>query len=57
MLSHGDSIYDQKFATSFPGSLFSASLSRWNRDPGNEVEKFVELGSDIRLRHDPLLGS
>ena len=21
-------------ATSFPGSLFSASLSRWNRDPG-----------------------
>ena len=24
-------------STSFPGSLFSASLSRWNRDPGNEV--------------------
>ena len=23
--------------TSFPGSLFYASLSRWNRDPGNEV--------------------
>ena len=23
-----------KCATSFPGSLFSASLSRWNRDPG-----------------------
>ena len=24
--------------TSFPESLFSASLSRWNRDPGNEVD-------------------
>ena len=24
-------------ATSFPGSLFSASLSRWNKDPGDEV--------------------
>ena len=23
-----------RFSTSFPGSLFSASLSRWNRDPG-----------------------
>ena len=39
--------------TSFPGSLFSASLSRWNRlrkaekrDPGNEVV-FSSVGSGM----------
>ena len=29
-----DVIYACVVPTSFPGSLFSASLSRWNRDPG-----------------------
>ena len=39
---------DNKNATSFPGSLFTASLSRWNRDPGNEVDR-NELREDSGL--------